>query len=217
MLNRHTFRQENYTARGSTETQSTGVTHARPPRPPKARAGIISLCNPSPRYNLFAGSAKKVCTSIAGAAGGPPPCTITRPVANPRLRQGVPSGGRNRSLRVIAPIPVIMDKLRTFGLIITAKCRPAPARNLTNVPDSSIVKWYTALAHGILSYYRCCDNFHKLRSIVDYHVRWSAIFTLATKHKSSASKVIYKYSRDLIIPVYAGDYKRDTIARFPAK
>ncbi|BEI31790.1 putative groupII intron reverse transcriptase /maturase (mitochondrion) [Bryopsis sp. KO-2023] len=268
MLNRHkggpAFRQENCTAWGSTETQSTGVTHARPPRPPKVRAGTISLCN----YNLFAHSAKKVCPSIAGAACGTPlsgapklpnrvttgnpqnprrrrprprrptvrpfgadsapapvvkmaqaacACTITRPVANPPLRQGVPSGGRNRSLRVIAPIPVIMDKLRTFGLIITAKCRPAPARNLTNVPDSSIVKWYTALAHAILSYYRCCDNFHKVKSIVDYHVRWSAIFTLATKHKSSASKVIYKYSRDLIIPGYAGDHKRDTIARFPAK
>lgn len=134
---------------------------------------------------------------------------------HPLTRGEVVGGGRNRSLRVIAPLQAILEKLRTFRLIITAKCRPAPARNLTNVPDSSIVKWYTALSHAILSYYRCCDNFHKVRSIVDYHVRWSAIFTLATKHKSSASKIIYKYSRDLIIA--SGDNERDTIARLPAK
>lgn len=48
---------------------------------------------------------------------------------------------------------------------------------------------------------------------MDYHVRWSGIFTLATKHKSSASKIIYKYSRDLAIV----DHQRDTIARLPAK
>lgn len=44
-------------------------------------------------------------------------------------------------------------------------------------------------------------------------MRWSAIFTLATKHKSSASKIIYKYSRDL--KIY--DDERNTLARLPGK
>lgn len=194
------------------------------------RAAICSIWlipDLEPNRRLRTATRQVICTPKGWVAAAtkssydePDRTSTKRKLLNHPLTRGEVVGvaqalGRNRSLRVIAPLQAILEKLRTFRLIITAKCRPAPARNLTNVPDSSIVKWYTALSHAILSYYRCCDNFHKVRSIVDYHVRWSAIFTLATKHKSSASKIIYKYSRDLIIA--SGDNERDTIARLPAK
>ncbi|KAL0386745.1 UNVERIFIED_CONTAM: hypothetical protein Slati_4583200 [Sesamum latifolium] len=43
---------------------------------------------------------------------------------------------------------------------------------------------------------RCRDNLYQVRTIVDHQIRWSAIFTPAHKHKSSARNIIPKYSKD---------------------
>ncbi|CAK7328599.1 unnamed protein product [Dovyalis caffra] len=59
---------------------------------------------------------------------------------------------------------------------------------------------------------RCCDNLYQVRTIVDYQIRWSAIFTLAHKHKSSARNIILKYSKDLNIVNKEGG---KTLAEFP--
>ncbi|KAL0383824.1 UNVERIFIED_CONTAM: hypothetical protein Slati_4607400 [Sesamum latifolium] len=42
----------------------------------------------------------------------------------------------------------------------------------------------------------CRDNLYQVRTIVDHQIRWSAIFTPAHKHKSSARNIIPKYSKD---------------------
>jgi hypothetical protein len=83
---------------------------------------------------------------------------------------------------------------------------------LTNVSDEDIVNWFAGVAISLLSHYRCCDNFYQVRTIVDYQIRWSAIFTLAHKHKSSARKIILKYSKDLHIVNQEGG---KTLAEFP--
>uniref|UniRef100_UPI003001F76E maturase-related protein n=1 Tax=Hippophae gyantsensis TaxID=193515 RepID=UPI003001F76E len=63
-----------------------------------------------------------------------------------------------------------------------------------------------------LSYYRCRDNLYQVRTIVDHQIRWSAIFTLAHKHKSSARNIIPKYSKDSNIVNQEGG---KTLAEFP--
>jgi hypothetical protein len=83
---------------------------------------------------------------------------------------------------------------------------------LTNVSDGDIVNWFAGIAISLLSYYRCCDNLYQVRTIVDYQIRWSAIFTLAHKHKSSARNIILKYSKDLNIVNKEGG---KTLAEFP--
>ncbi|GFP80269.1 hypothetical protein PHJA_000170300 [Phtheirospermum japonicum] len=56
--------------------------------------------------------------------------------------------------------------------------------------------WSAGIAISPLSYYRCRDNLYQVRTIVDHQIRWSAIFTPAHKHKSSARNIIPKYSKD---------------------
>jgi hypothetical protein len=65
-----------------------------------------------------------------------------------------------------------------------------------------------------MSYYRCRDNLYQVRTIVDHQIRWSAIFTLAHKHKSSARNIIPKYSKDSNI-VNQEEGGRKTLAEFP--
>ncbi|KAI8568962.1 hypothetical protein RHMOL_Rhmol02G0241800 [Rhododendron molle] len=59
---------------------------------------------------------------------------------------------------------------------------------------------------------RCRDNLYQVRTIVDHQIRWSAIFTPAHKHKSSARNIIPKYSKDSNIINKEGG---KTLAEFP--
>jgi len=115
-------------------------------------------------------------------------------------------------IQIEAPIQKILRRLRDRGLISRRRPRPIHVASLTNVSDGDIVNWFAGIAISLLSYYRCCDNLYQVRTIVDYQIRWSAIFTLAHKHKSSARNIILKYSKDLNIVNQEGG---KTLAEFP--
>jgi hypothetical protein len=100
--------------------------------------------------------------------------------------------------QIEAPLEEIRSKLRQRGLISKSN-KPIAIGRFMYVPDDIIVKWYTQVGRGLLNYYRCCRNFYKVKSYVDYMVRWSAIHTLAGKHKSSSRRIIAKHTLDLII------------------
>ncbi|KAK4384623.1 hypothetical protein Sango_3042500 [Sesamum angolense] len=95
-----------------------------------------------------------------------------------------------------APIKKILRRLRDRGLISRRRPWPIHVACLTNVSDGDIVNWSAGIAISPLSYYRCRDNLYQVRTIVDHQIRWSAIFTPAHKHKSSARNIIPKYSKD---------------------
>jgi len=116
------------------------------------------------------------------------------------------------TIQIEAPIKKILRRLRDRGIISRKRPRPIHVASLTNVSDGDIVNWYAGIAISLFSYYRCCDNLYQVRTIVDYQIRWSAIFTLAHKHKSSARHIIPKYPKDLNIVNQKG---RKTLAEFP--
>nr|WMV85433.1 maturase R [Dendrobium huoshanense] len=99
-------------------------------------------------------------------------------------------------IQIEAPIKKILRRLRDRGLISRRRPRPIHVASLTNVSDGDIVNWSAGIAISPLSYYRCRDNLYQVRTIVDHQIRWSAIFTLAHKHKSSARNIIPKYPKD---------------------
>ena len=116
------------------------------------------------------------------------------------------------SIQIEAPIKKILRRLRDRGLISRRRPWPIHVACLTNVSDGDIVNWSAGIAISPLSYYRCRDNLYQVRTIVDHQIRWSAIFTLAHKHKSSARNIIPKYSKDSIIVNQEGG---KTLAEFP--
>jgi len=115
-------------------------------------------------------------------------------------------------IQIEAPIKKILRRLRDRGIISRRRPWPIHVACLTNVSDGDIVNWSAGIAISPLSYYRCRDNLYQVRTIVDHQIRWSAIFTLAHKHKSSARNIIPKYSKDSIIVNQEGG---KTLAEFP--
>lgn len=60
----------------------------------------------------------------------------------------------NTPMQIQAPLHEIADVFRLKGILTAEGNRPGPVRFLINAPDEEIVKWYAALMHGMLSYYR---------------------------------------------------------------
>jgi hypothetical protein len=114
-------------------------------------------------------------------------------------------------IQIEAPIKKILRRLRDRGIISRRRPWPIHVACLTNVSDGDIVNWSAGIAISPLSYYRCRDNLYQVRTIVDHQIRWSAIFTPAHKHKSSARNIIPKYSKDSIVNQEGGKTK----AEFP--
>lgn len=135
-----------------------------------------------------------------------------------RKAAGEVGGRRARSIssefpiQIEAPIKKILRRLRDRGIISRRRPWPIHVACLTNVSDGDIVNWSAGIAISPLSYYRCRDNLYQVRTIVDHQIRWSAIFTLAHKHKSSARTIIPKYSKDSNIVNQEGG---KTLAEFP--
>nr|QYA18088.1 maturase [Apium leptophyllum] len=115
-------------------------------------------------------------------------------------------------IQIEAPIKKILRRLRDRGLISRRRPWPIHVACLTNVSDGDIVNWSAGIAISPLSYYRCRDNLYQVRTIVDHQIRWSAIFTPAHKHKSSARNIIPKYSKDSNIVNQEGG---KALAEFP--
>ncbi len=102
------------------------------------------------------------------------------------------------SLQIFAPLREIRKKLKSRGLI-TENNKPRCVVRSIRLNDEDIVLWFNSVARDLLSYYRCCANFYKVRDYVDYFLRWSLIHTMAGKHKASATELIRALSRDMVI------------------
>ena len=115
-------------------------------------------------------------------------------------------------IQIKAPVRKILQRLRDRGIISRRRPWPTHVACLTNVSDEDIVNRFAGVAISPLSHHRCCDNLYQVRTIVDYQIRRSAISTPAHKHKSSARKIIPKYSKDSHIVNQEGG---KTLAEFP--
>lgn len=91
----------------------------------------------------------------------------------------------------------VYDKLLTNG-IMNSKNNPCCKVNITSSSDYNIVLYFRRVMSGLLSYYRCADDFYKMKNIVNWFVRYSAISTLKHKHRLASRKtVVDKYKIDL--------------------
>jgi Type II intron maturase/Reverse transcriptase (RNA-dependent DNA polymerase) len=97
-----------------------------------------------------------------------------------------------------APLKGLRERLKFKG-ILTKFNKPVAVNQIINQPDYVIVGWFRSVAQGFLDYYRCCNNFSRVKNYVNYFVRWSAIHTLAKKYRSSCRDIIFKWSKNLTI------------------
>ncbi len=61
--------------------------------------------------------------------------------------------------------------------------------------DISIIQYFREKGQGLLGYYRPAVNLPAVKKLVDYHLRWSLIHTLAGKHKAKVHEIVKKYGK----------------------
>lgn len=81
--------------------------------------------------------------------------------------------------------------------IINNRKRPVARSSLLMSDPYLIISYYNSVAYGLLSYFRCSDNLNTIKKIVTYHLRYSLLHTLAKKHKSSISKILESYGKQI--------------------
>lgn len=112
-------------------------------------------------------------------------------------------------IQIYAPTDNIKQRLKDRG-VISKKGKPVAFNYMIGESDETIISWYASLARGFLSGYSCADNFYKVKSIINYQIRWSMYHTLAKKHKMSLRKLFSTYGQEF-------EHKSDLQDIFPSK
>ncbi|XP_019705156.2 nuclear intron maturase 3, mitochondrial [Elaeis guineensis] len=99
-------------------------------------------------------------------------------------------------MRVNAPIQLVRRAVKLAGFT-NSMGRPRPIKLLICLDDADIIKWYAGVGRRWLEYFCCCWNFKMVKTVVNYHLRFSCFLTLAEKHESTKHQAIRHYTKDL--------------------
>lgn len=102
-----------------------------------------------------------------------------------------------KPILILAPKDEIYERLSKSGLVSSRLKRPLPVLKLVKKTDAEIVGWYYYCSIELLQFFRICHNLKEVKAIVEYHIRWSAIWTLAKKYRCNPREIVKKYGRDL--------------------
>jgi|JI61114C2RNA_FD_contig_123_26453_length_2136_multi_5_in_2_out_1_2 arsenate reductase-like glutaredoxin family protein len=106
---------------------------------------------------------------------------------------------------IIIDKALVYDKLKLEKLINT-KLKPCCKTDLITVSDYDIIFFFNKIAYRLLNYFRCTDDFFRMKSIVNWFIRYSAILTIKSKHKLASKKaVIDRYGKDLTFTNHLGN------------
>jgi hypothetical protein len=105
-----------------------------------------------------------------------------------------------RNVSIMAPLKDIYKDFRAKGFFHPKNNRPCGNAFLVGHSDAEIIKAYSAIMYGLLSYYRAADNFSNIKSIIA-HLRRSCLFTLARKHNKSKAWAYETYGDDVIVKI----------------
>ncbi|MCO5595166.1 hypothetical protein L7F22_049205 [Adiantum nelumboides] len=120
------------------------------------------------------------------------------PEADEQLYYFTESGKlKYKPILILAPKDEIYQRLHQSGLVSSKRKRPMPVSKLVKKSDAEIVGWFYYCSIELLQFFRVCHNLKEVKAIVEYHIRWSAIRTLAKKYKCNPREIVKKYGRDL--------------------
>ena len=104
--------------------------------------------------------------------------------------------------------------MREWGMTDQNVNKPTANTSIFKHHDINIIHHYKSKAIGVLEYYKPAINFYWLKKQVDYHMRYSLLFTLARKHRKSVSKIISLIGRNASIYVQTSKNAFKKVASF---
>lgn len=96
------------------------------------------------------------------------------------------------------PVRDFFEKLRILGFIHLYKLRPIGNVNYISYDDWFIIKSFGFLAYCLLSWFRFCNNFSKVKYLIEI-IRQSCFLTLSRKHNKSKAWAHDVYTYDLVV------------------
>lgn len=115
--------------------------------------------------------------------------------------------------KIYAPIKKLKNKLKIRGMLSKGGS-PKAYGPIFKYHDISIIEHYKKTSLGYLNYYRPAANFHEIKKLINYHLRWSLIHTLAGKHKKKIHEIISLYGKTPKIAINTHNNKYDKVAFF---
>jgi hypothetical protein len=104
----------------------------------------------------------------------------------------------NKSFVLLIPFNLLIKKLRLLGFIHSFKNYPTSNLSLIFFSDSFIIRSASYIVYCLLSWFRLCDDFFKLKFFIRL-IQESCLLTLCRKHNKSRVWVYNLYTFDLII------------------
>lgn len=149
------------------------------------------------KFREFQEEVDKLCASEQSEIAAPTLWGGLRSKPPPAAPQRQPMRLKTERVQIRAPILKVRERLRNRG-IISKRNHPKSVKPMVTQEAKTIISWYGSVAHGLLSYYRCCDNLAAVKTMVNYYLRWSCAHTLAEKFKCSIHQVFNRFTEDLI-------------------
>jgi Type II intron maturase len=115
--------------------------------------------------------------------------------------------------KIYAPIQELKDRMKTWGMLFK-NGEPKASGVIFCYHEISIIEFYKQKALGFLNYYKPAVNYHQVKKLVDYHMRWSLIHTLAGKHKKKVYQIIKIYGKAPKVGLEGADGAYRIIAAF---
>ena len=105
-----------------------------------------------------------------------------------------------QSIIINADLVKIKKILKNSGLL-NKNNRPMAVRKILSLDSYYIIYFYKEISKLIWNTFSICDNYKDILKIVNYHIRWSLLHTLAAKHKSTIRKIIRDIYPDLTVNI----------------
>lgn len=102
--------------------------------------------------------------------------------------------------RIYAPVRDLKQRLNTWGML-SKSGKPKASGAIFKYHELSIIEFFKQKAMGLLNYYKPAVNYHEVKKLVDYHMRWSLIHTLAGKHLLKVHETIQKYGKTPVLKI----------------
>lgn len=96
------------------------------------------------------------------------------------------------------PISYLLFKLSELGFIDLKKRRPISNIKFLIYEDLEIIKLFGAFSYSLINWFRCCDNFSKVKFLVEI-IRQSCFLTLCRKHNKRKTWAYSVYTPNLIV------------------
>lgn len=110
-----------------------------------------------------------------------------------RATSGIKQGLRPR---LFIPQNTIIDRMRQWGMIDQKINKPTACNALLKYHDIQFIEHFKSKARGLLEYYRPASNYHWIKKQVNYHMRWSLLFTIARKHKKNLTDIVKLFGKN---------------------